>query len=54
MKLTIAAFCRQSLRGDAVPGPDSLDGLTKREGDQLDSNLIEKLFMKNLKWRDKK
>ena len=33
---------------DAVAGPDSLDGLTKREGNQLDSNLSEKLFMKNL------
>ncbi len=40
--------------GDAAAGPDSFDGLTKSEGDQLDSNLIKKLFMKNLKWREKK
>ena len=54
-KLIIAVFCRQSSRGgDAAAGPDSFDGLTKREGDQLDSNLIKKLFMKNFKWRERK
>ena len=29
--------------GGAAAGPDSFDGLTKRDDNQLDSNLIEKL-----------
>ena len=54
MKLTIAAYLRQFLRGDAAVGPDSICGQTKREGriedsqcGQLKRNLIKKKAEKN-------